>query len=666
MNVPKSLLGLFLLPGLLAACSGPSHTGQSTQNAQSPPESRVVARFADTELTLTELDSAFAASVGGYENAADSSLAAYRNFLDQYLNYRLKVQAARDAGLDTLASIQSDVHNYRQKLARPRLMRKEVYEPVVRTLYERRNEAVEVSHILIRTQSSQDTTAAYRTLQKIADSLDQGVPFAELAYRNSDDPSARKEGARGYQGRLGYIRAGQIVQPFEERMYAVEPGKTSDIFRTQYGYHILKVHDRRPAKPPIQLSHILRRAQDTTGAREFLDSLRTEIQTGALSFAAAAKKHSQDRRSASKGGALGQVNPNALPTSLQKAVADLDRVGVVSEVVRSRFGYHLLKITGRQGRKSFEDAYDALKKKVSGQSRVTQRESAFAQEVRAIHGVTLDTTRLLDVAGITSIDSLARPLLSLTDSPTSPNPAVASLGDSTYTARQMARHLMQTDGGAQMTMSNLAESFLNEKALQYATIRLTQRDPSLAQEIQKYREGALLFRYMQDSVWTAATQDSSGLRATYRKHRDQYRFPSRVRTIALRAPSDSLLTPYKHVFEQDQSLRDTYEAAAKDSIVSADTIFVTKRSAEIYQPVHSAKDLEVMGPKRLDTEWLLLIRDTRLPPRPKRFEEARSSVIQDHQEIYEQQVTQQLRTRYDAETYPGRLRAPSPTPASAP
>lgn len=643
-----------------------SPTDGPETSAGSSPESPVVARYADTAITLTELDSAFAESAGGPKNAADSSLDAYREFLDQYVNFRLKVRAARDAGLDTLPSIQQDVRSYRQELARPGLLREKVYEPVARTLYERRNQAVDVSHILIRTSSAQDTLSAYRTAQSIADSLEQGVPFDELAYRNSEDPSAQKKGSRGYKGRLGYIRAGQIVQPFENRMYTVEPGEVSDVFRTKYGYHILKVHDRRPAKRPVRLSHILRRPSGDASPRRFLDSLRTVIREGDLSFAAAAKKHSEDRKSAPKGGTLGKVSPQGLPPSLRKAVAELDSVGALSGVVKSRFGYHLLKLTGRQEKQTFEERYDALKKKVAGQPRAERRKAAFAKNVRAEEGVTVDTTRLLDAVGAASVDSLARPLLARTDSASGPSRPVATLGDSTYTLNQMAQHLMQADGGAQMTIGELVESFLNEKAIQYAVVRRTQRDPSLAQQIRQYREGALLFRYMQDSVWTAAAQDSAGLRATYRRNRDQYRLPERVRAVVLRAPADSLLHPYKTAYNDGRSLGATVAAATEDSLVSADTIFVSDDSPKVYQAVRSVDDLASVGPTAQDNEWLFMIRDTKLPPRPKRFSEARSSVVQDHQEVYEQNLVQKLRERYNAKTYPERLRPPLSDRSSSP
>ncbi len=662
----RTAFAALVLAGLCVACSGPQQTGNTNLGTSSSAENTVVARYADTAISLAELDSAFAESAGGRENAADSSLGAYRDFLDQYLNFRLKVRAARDARMDTLPGIQRDVQSYRQELARPRLMREEVYEPAARTLYERRKRAVDVSHILIQASSDEDTLSAYRTAQTIADSLDQGVPFADLAYRNSEDPSARKEGDRGYRGRLGYLRAGQIVKPFERRMYTLDPGEVSDVFRTKYGYHIIKVHDRRPAQPPIRLAHILRQSSGESGeTRQYLDSLRTKIVADEISFSDAARRHSQHRKSASKGGSLGKVNPQALPDPLREAVASMDTVGTVSGVVKSRYGYHLLKLTDRQERESFAEMYDTLKERISGQPRTEQRKGAFAREVRAEEGATVDTTRILEATGAASVDSLARPLLSRTDSSATPPPRVATLGDSTYTLGQMARHLTQTDGGAQMTIGEMIESFMIEKAIQYATIRRTQRDPALAEEVKKYREGALLFRYMQDSVWTAAAQDSTGLRATYQQNQREYRFPERVRTIVFRAPSDSLLHPYERAYEEDRSLRALLAAATEDALVSADTAYVTDRSAKVYQEVRSADDLESVGPKSEGNEWLFMIRDTRLPPRTKTFEEARNSVLQDYQQSYEQKVIQRLRDRYNAETYPERLRPPFQPPSAS-
>ncbi|MCS3858986.1 peptidylprolyl isomerase [Salinibacter ruber] len=659
-------VGAFFLAVLGMACSsGPEAT--EVPSSAPPPDDAIVARYADTTLTLAELDSAFVDAAGGPQAAADSSLRAYRDFLDRYLHFRLKVRAARDAGLDTLPRIRREVHDYRQERARPQLLRTEVYAPLARTLYERRTQAVDVSHILIRPASSSDTLAAYREAQAIADSVGRGVPFGDLALRNSDAPAARTEGRRGYRGRLGYLQAGDIVEPFEDRMYAVPPGGTSDIFRTKFGYHILKVHDRRPAAQPVELAHILRRPQgDSATSRRLLDSLRTEIRDGPLSFAAAAREYSQDRQSASKGGALGEVTPRALPPPLRKTVAALDSAGAVSGIVQTRFGYHLLKLIDRSERPSFDEAYSELKDRLVGQPRAEERTAAFARTLRAEVGAAADTARLLTIARAGSVDSLARPLLTHADTLSGAARPAATLGDSVYTVDQMARHLMQTDGGAQTTVAELMESFLNEKALQYAATRRAQTDPALRREVQEYRNGTLLFHYMQDSVWTAAARDTAGLRKTYRQNRTQYQFPERVRTLVLRTPADSVLRPYATRYERDSSITAVLDAAATDSLVSTDTVYVTDRSADVYRSARAAADGEAVGPLPHGEEWLFLIRDARLPPRPMRFEEARRRVVQDHQDRLERRVLRRLRERYDAEAFPERLRPPVSDAPTAP
>lgn len=642
----------------LAGCSAGQPTADDAQTS-APDESRtVVATYGDSSLTLSEFERAYAKANDAPSPTADSQ-AAYEEFLQQYVNFRLKVRAAREAGLDTLPTVQRDLRSYRQKMARPKVMRSQVYEPLVRDLYERRQQEVDVSHILARVGPNappEDTVAAYQKMQSIADSIEQGVPFDALAYRNSEDPSAQKEGQRGYRGRIGYIRAGQIVEPFEDRMYRVPPDSISDIFRTQFGYHILKVHDRRPAQPPIRLSHIMIRPDgDSSRTRQRLDSIRTEIVQNGANFAALAQKYSEDRRSASKGGDLGTVeSTQSLPPSFRRVVLTLDSVGAVSDVVKSRFGYHLIKLTDRDTLPSFDEAYDDLKEQITDRPRVERRKEKVAREVRTQEGTTVDTSRILTAVNASTVDTLSRVLLSTQDG-SAAGSRIATLGDSTFTLAHLSRHVMQTDGGAQMSIGDVIDDFLNEKALQYTTAQLEERDPSFAATMKEYREGLLVFQFMQDSVWTAAAQDTAGLRRTFRQQRDQYRFPDRVRTVVLRSGPDSLLRPYQSP-TNSSTLPSLVQQAKADSLVTVDTMMVTDESPEVYRQVLSKEDGTAIGPLTHEGDALLLIRDTQLPARRKRFEEARSSVIRDYQNRYEDEVLARLRRRYDVETYPERLR----------
>ena len=649
-------IGLVLVP--LGCSTGSSTTGSSADRAA--PADSIVAVYADQAIPLAEFETAYE-KANAQATPADDSLPAYEAFLEQYVNYRLKVRAAREAGLDTLADVENEIAKYRKQLAKPRILEQHIYEPLIRTLYERRQSEVDVSHILVRVKpdaAPEDTLKAYRTIQSIADSVAQGVPFGDLAYRNSEDPSAQKKGQQGYRGRLGYLRAGQLVPPFEKRMYEVSPDSVSDVFRTRFGYHILKVHDRRPTKPPIRLSHVMLRPDSAGTPTRLLDSLRTAILQDSTTFEAVARQYSEDRRSASKGGDLGRVSsPSALPPSFRDAVAQLDTVGAVSEVVQTKYGYHLIKLTDREERPSYDEAYDQLKKQIQGSDRVERQRQSFARTVRADAGVRVDTSRLLSTAGLTSLDTLARPLLSMTDtdSADASHTIIAELGDSTYTLSQLAHHVTQADGGARMSVGETLEDFLNAKAFTYAQARLEERDPSFAAKMNEYRDGLLAFQFMQDSVWTKAARDTAALRRTFEQHRDRYRYPDRVRTIVFRAAADSLLESYTNATNRTPSA--LVDAAEADSLVSVDTTLVTDQSAAAYRRVQSVVDGSIVGPVSHEGESILLVRDTLLPARRKTFDEALSSVTQDYQDTYEQTVLRRLRQRYDVTTYPDRLRS---------
>jgi peptidyl-prolyl cis-trans isomerase SurA len=651
------LLGSVLL---FAACGGGAASTGSESDETSAADPIVVATYGDTTLTLSEFERAYADENQNTNPTADS-LKAYQDFLEQYVNFRLKLRTAREAGMDTLPSIQREVTNYRDKMAQPMLMQSEVYGPLVRTLYERRQQEVDVSHIHVEVSPDAppaDTLAAYRKMQSIADSLNRGVPFGDLAYRNSDDPTAQRKGTRGYRGRLGYVKAGQLVEPFEERMYTLPPDSTSGIFRTKYGYHLLKVHDRRPAKPPIRLAHImLRRTPDSARAYQTLDSLRTAVVEKKASFDTLATQFSEHRQSARKGGDLGIVeNRESLPPSFQQALPRLDSVGAVSNVLETKFGYHLLQLTERKDPPSFEEAYDDLKETISNRPRVDRKKETFAREVRTEEGTTVDTSRILQAAGVSSVDSLSRSLLSVVRQDSTAHVPVATLGDSTYTLAQLAQHVMQADGGAQLSIGEVTEEFLNEKAFQYAAARLEERDASFAAQMKEYREGLLVFQFMQDSIWNVAAEDTAALRQTYQDNRDRYQYPERVRALSFRAPADSLLAPYHQAYTDTSALPPLTKRASADSLVTLDTVTVTNQSAEVYKQILSVEDGAAIGPLGDGGESLYLVRDTLLPARTKPFEKARSSVLQDYRRQYQEEVIDRLRRRYDVTTHPDRLR----------
>ncbi len=159
------------------------------------------------------------------------------NYLDLYIDFRLKVKEATTLGLDTAASFQKELEGYRKQLAQPYFIDEDVNEFLLKQAYERKLEDIRASHILIKVDkdaSPEDTLAAYNKLKEIKQSILDGEDFGVAAARISDDPSAKDTEAsqqrparKGNHGDLGYFTVFDMVYPFENGAYATPKGNIS-------------------------------------------------------------------------------------------------------------------------------------------------------------------------------------------------------------------------------------------------------------------------------------------------------------------------------------------------------------------------------------------------------------------------------------------------------
>ena len=668
------IAGLFLL-GFTVGCQRMGSTTTPAASSASGDEGTIVARYDGGQITLTEFERRYRQSAGPEATAATDSLSAYRDFLDRLVNFELKVQAARDAGMDDTAGFLREVRSYRMQMARPRLMKQAIMQPIIDTLYARRQKEVSASHILIQVSPDappSDTLAAFNTLAAIADSLDQGADFGTMALRHSEDPSAQRRGAPGYRGNLGYLTAGRTVKPFEDQMYQTPVGTRSPVFRTRYGYHVLRVNDIRPRRPDIDIAHILLTpegdsAGDASARRPLAEALRDSIRQG-VAFEALARRHSDDRRSAQSGGALGTIRSDQrLPEAFKEAAYGLESVGDVSDVVRTRFGYHLIKLTGRgDTQPSYEEAYDDLRELAGRLPRTEAKQRAFASARWPDYNLRVDTAAVLRAAGADSLGASAQALAPGRTDSTMLGDVFASLGDSSYTLQQLVVAQTASESPPQpgqppgpASVREALDAFLVDATLDYEAATLEARDARFRQEMDDYREGLLLFRYMQDSVWTAAARDTDALRTYYESHGDRYQYPERVRLITLGTPAEPILRSWKDTLSTAASVDAVLQRARTSRTVQMDTVTVplaaSSGSASVYRAALTIEKGGLAGPVQAGDQSLLLIRRGTLPARPMTFEEARSQVVQDYQDSLEAHTHAKLRKRYRAELYPRRL-----------
>ncbi|MEN9948137.1 MAG: hypothetical protein RL106_960, partial [Bacteroidota bacterium] len=212
---------------------------------------KVVLTIDGQNTTLEEFEATFK------KNNRDSAITpqALDNYMELFINFRLKVAEAKKLGMDTVAKFKNELAGYRAQLARPYLVDASLLDGLINEAYARLSEEVHGYHILVKCDlnaSPTDTLRAYQKVMQLRNKILSGASFQQVAKESSEDPSA-KENA----GDLGYFTAFQMVYPFETAGYTTNVGDISMPVRTKYGYHLVKVIDRRPARGEIRVAHIM-------------------------------------------------------------------------------------------------------------------------------------------------------------------------------------------------------------------------------------------------------------------------------------------------------------------------------------------------------------------------------------------------------------------------
>jgi len=568
-------LRLVLAAGIifLAGCSG---TEPLTQSRSVTIPDSILATIDGTPVYVHDFVREYA-RIGKTDSSSTDSLQAYQDFLERYVNFRLKVLEARRAGYPSDPSLKKEIGAYRSQLARPFLIEQEVTEPLIREMYLRRKSQVEASHILIRVDPAsapEDTLAARARLSTIKDSLDAGASFAEMAFRYSEDPSAQSApGSAGYQGYLGYFGGGRMVKAFEDAAFSTPVDSTSSIFRSQFGYHILHVHNRIPTPPDIRMAHIMIQpkaptAADSAVALGRIRDIQTKLESGE-SFADLAKQFSDDKASGSNGGELQKVSfDTGLPPSMRDAAFSMEP-GEVSDVLESPFGFHLITILEKLPIQAYEDMHDELSTQLSRLPRSAAAQQRYAESVRLTLGEKADSTLIESWGRSMTPDSLFRTLATGTFPDSTLGRPFLWLGDSTYTVGQFTdffktRRLPPSNTPLERVWASV-DLFFNDAAINQEVAALEDKDPTFGSTMAEFRDGLILFRLMEDSVWTAASTDSLGLRNYFRNHTNAYRFEDRTRIVSLTSSSDSLLSALVEQIRNGIGLDEAVSRAREDT-----------------------------------------------------------------------------------------------------
>ncbi|MEG0992811.1 MAG: peptidylprolyl isomerase [Bacteroidales bacterium] len=467
-----------------------------------------------------------------YYKNSQQQMAEQKNldeYLDLFVNFKLKVAEAEARGIDTTQAFVSELAGYRKQLAQPYLVDKSVDESLAQEAYDRLKENVEVSHILLRLNqdaSDQQVKAVYDKMISLKQKLDNGYDFAKLAKEVSEDPSAKQN-----NGYLGYISGFMTVYPFETAAYKTPVGQISEPVRTQFGYHLVKVHQRRQDPGEVLTAHIMKMtpadadAKTEAEIKKAIDEIYSQLQQGA-DFAELAKNMSDDKGSAINGGALPWFGAGRMVPEFENAVFAIEEKGTYTKPFRSPYGWHIAKLIDRKGIDSFEDKKAEIMRRITRDERGSQGHDALVARLKKDYNFQADnaTEEMLKVlAGKYSpLDSafqkeattLALPLM--------------TFAGKVYTTADFANYLSsQKSSGKYTPHAILAEkkkAFTDAMIIAYEDKQLEQKYPDFRNLMREYRDGILLFEVSNKEVWEKASQDVAGLQRYFKKHKKNYRW----------------------------------------------------------------------------------------------------------------------------------------------
>lgn len=246
--------------------------------AQAQQTDPIVMRVGNHNVTRSEFEYNF--NKNNSEEVADSK--ALEEYVPMFIDYRLKVQAALDARMDTLGTYQAEFRMYRDQQILPLLVTDVDREQEAKAYYQQMLDALNgkdlrlPAHIFLRvsqndSQEQQDRQKA--RIDSIYRVLQSGAGFADVAKENSEDFQTAVRG-----GELMWCGPGQLIPDFEEVMYKLEKGQTSEPFLSSVGYHIVRLNDVKPLEPydtlrPQILNYLESRGLSDRLAKASVDSL---------------------------------------------------------------------------------------------------------------------------------------------------------------------------------------------------------------------------------------------------------------------------------------------------------------------------------------------------------------------------------------------------------
>ena len=573
-------------------------------------------------------------------------------YLDLYVKFKLKVKEAYSLQMDTVPAFIQELAGYRKQLAQPYLTDKTVTERLIKEAYDRRQMEVNAAHLLINCAADakpMDSLAAYQKIMGLRNRIVNGESFGSVASQYSEDPSAKTN-----KGDLGYFTAFQMIYPFENAAFNSQVGEVSMPIRTQFGYHLVYVKDKRETLGDIKVAHIAIKFYNegqVDSTKSLIDAVYQKLQDGA-DWNDLVDEFSQDFNSNSKGGELNWFNRTTagIPIEFKNLAYTLENDGDYSKPIRTKFSWHIVKRIELKAKPSYDDSKEFLRRKVERDSRSELNKEVVVRRVKK-------ENNFREVAGYDAVkNNFDKSLLEGKYKADKGSGAVlCKISDKDYTDgdfyKYVATNQTRSNKALDNAVADMYANFIKQINLDYEESQLELKYEDFKYIMQEYKDGILLFELTDKEVWSKAVKDTTGLEEFYAENASAYMWEERADATIYSCNNAKVAKALKKKVKKGKDVSALIEKFnTKDALtITTETVVAEKAENEILSEVDWKQGVYDL-PAANDRVKFIRINNI-LPPATKPLKENMGQATSDYQNYLEKNWIEQLKAKYPVEIY---------------
>lgn len=582
-----------------------------------------VAKISSSTITIGELIDNYRINQNDDEITTEELI----EFLPSYVEYRLKLKKGLREGFHYHPDILGELEHYGRQAAEIYWLENKLKEQIIRQYKERSRYELKAFHILIEVPEGSSTYEENEVYQRLLEAREQLADGTDPNEVNENFSSIRNGNYMG--GSLPWITAGRTVQPFEDALFSLETGEISQPVRTQFGYHLIYLHEKRERLPDRQVRHLFFQDTDDQAAEEAVEEAFLSLQSG-MPWNEAVETFSMDRSAANRGGLIGWVGyAMQFPEPFVDAVMQADLDLPYSEPLAMPYGYHIIRIDSVRTYPS-DEIYN---QEIVGELERLQRLNPNQADIIEALKIKGNFQKYEEVTDWPSGEDEQRLIFSFR-------------GDN-YTTGDL---LAFSDSDATVTEFRTAlEEFENEIVLSHLIDMTRKTFPDFDSQLENFLNGLVVFRVNEEFIWNEEAADRESLKEFYSANMDKYHFQRTYNYYSVSAFSDSLIIEAKNLVERGVQPENLMEQMEDISVRNYTT---SNSSSPGFELVETLNPLEISEIQVSGVRHSFFFLNEIEEPRQMTFEEAFSRVANDFQPIHEARFIEYLKNEFGVETYP--------------